>query len=472
MNRALVWFRNDLRLHDHVPLQRSLREADEVVPVFVFDPKLVAPDRCRDRMRMGPHRGRFWLESVQALRKSLRDLGSELVVRTGDPVEWVPKLAAAFGAERVHFHEEICSDEIDQEKAVCARLEAEGRSGKGAFGAPLLHREDLPFPIHELPDVFTQFRREVEKAWIVREPKPTPSRIPCPPVAEPGELPRPEELGFSELALDPRRVVELRGGEAEGLKRLRDFVFGSEALGHYKETRNGLLEVDDSSKLSPWLSLGCLSPRQVYAEVQRFEQTRYANESTYWLVFELLWRDYFKFLSLREGTRLFKASGVGRRKLPWKREPRLFEAWTKGETGYPFVDAFMKELVATGFMSNRGRQNVASFLAKSLGIDWRLGAAWFEAHLVDYDPASNWGNWQYAAGVGTDPRDRVFNVVKQGRDYDPEGAFMKRWLPELAPLDPRQVHEPWEHGGPRLLVPPQTAFTLSKRKKPKKGRRC
>jgi len=472
MKRALVWFRNDLRLHDHVPLQRALREADEVVPVFVFDPALVTPDRRRERMRMGAHRGRFWLESVAALRAALKDVGSELVIRVGDPVEWVPKLAAAFEAERVHFHEEICSDEIGQEQAVCKQLEAEGCSGKGAFGAPLLHREDLPFPIHELPGVFTQFRREVEKAWIVRAPKAAPTHIDTPPISEPGELPSPDELGFPQTEPDPRRVVALQGGEAAGLERLQAFVFSSEALGHYKQTRNGLLKLDDSSKLSAWLALGCLSPRRVHAEVQRFEQERYANESTYWLIFELLWRDYFKFLSLREGSRLFKASGVGHRNIPWTREPRLFEAWTKGETGFPFVDAFMKELFATGFMSNRGRQNVASFLAKSLGVDWRMGAAWFEAHLVDYDPASNWGNWQYAAGVGTDPRDRVFNVMKQGRDYDPDGAFMKKWLPELEPLDARQVHQPWEHGGARPIVDPGRAFTPpKKRKKGKKRRR-
>ncbi len=465
MKRALVWFRNDLRLHDHVPLQRALREADEIVPVFIFDPSLVVSNKRRHRMRMGAHRGRFWLESVSALREGLRRLGSELVIRVGDPVEWVPKLAAVFEAERVHFHEEICTDEIEQEQAVCRQLEADGRSGKGAFGAPLLHRDDLPFPIHELPDVFTQFRREVERAWIVREPKPAPTRIETAPVAEPGELPTPDALGFPQAELDERRVVELCGGEEAGLERLHAFVFEREALGHYKETRNGLLDRDDSSKLSAWLALGCLSPRRVHAEVRRFEQERYANESTYWLIFELLWRDYFKFLSLREGCRLFKASGVGHRNITWSREPRLFEAWTKGETGYPFVDAFMKELYATGFMSNRGRQNVASFLSKSLGVDWRMGAAWFEAHLVDYDPASNWGNWQYAAGVGTDPRDRVFNVMKQGRDYDADGAFMKKWLPYLAPLDAQQVHQPWAHGGPRPIVDPSRAFQPPKKRK-------
>ncbi|NJK88605.1 MAG: DASH family cryptochrome, partial [Myxococcales bacterium] len=260
--------------------------------------------------------------------------------------------------------------------------------------------------------------------------------------------------------VDPRVVMRFEGGETVGLARLREYLWSTDALRHYKETRNGVLEANESSKFSAWLGLGCVSARRIYAEVKRYESERVQNESTYWLIFELLWRDYFKFLALREGARAFMLSGISRRVLSWKGDEAAFDRWAQGQTGYPFVDAFMRELSATGFMSNRGRQNVASFLAKTLGIDWRWGAAHFEAELIDYDAASNWGNWQYVAGVGTDPRDRIFNVVKQGRDYDPDGVFVRRWVPELASVGIEHVHTPWSSGGTSgypnpIVLPPE-----------------
>lgn len=448
--RALVWFRADLRLHDHAPLTAALQACDEVVPLFVFDPRTWGPDPLIDWPRLGPHRARFWLESVAALRAALRAVDAELWVRMGDPSELVPAVARAFRCEAVYAQTASAFDEARDEAAVEARLDVPLERREGAT---LLHVDDLPFPVDELPDVFTRFRREVERSWRVRPELPTPARVPVPDAkvakeagCEAGELPAPEALGVGPLP-DPRAVLSFRGGEAAGLERLETWVFEADALGTYKDTRNGVLHPDESSKLSPWLALGALSPRRVHEVVRQYEDERVANESTYWLIFELLWRDYFQLLARREGPRLFRRSGVGRRDRPWRSDRRAFAAWVEGETGYPFVDAFMKELSATGFMSNRGRQNVASFLAKTLGIDWRWGAAHFEAQLVDYDPCSNWGNWQYVAGVGTDPRDRVFNVVKQGRDYDPDGAFVKRWLPELASLGPDAIHAPGAGSG-------------------------
>ncbi|MGF1508199.1 MAG: DASH family cryptochrome [Myxococcota bacterium] len=465
MRRAVVWFRNDLRVHDHQPLRRAVQQADEVVPLFVVDPRLWEDDRWTGRPRMASHRARFWLESVADLRRTFRRLGGDLLIRRGVPRDVVPEVARAFGADVVHVHEETCEEERRDEQAVRSALEANGQTLRTAFGSALLHRDDLPFPVPELPEVFTQFRREVERAWSVRDPKAPPEAVSVPALQEPGELPSLDELRLDDDAVDPRSVMVFRGGESEGLRRLRDYVFEADALRTYKETRNDLLEPNESSKLSPWLALGCLSPRTVYAEVQRYEAERVANDSTYWLVFELLWRDYFKFLALKEGRALFELRGVGQRMHRWQRDRGLFQAWADGCTGFPFVDAFMRELKATGFMSNRGRQNVASFLAKTLQVDWRWGAAYFEAHLLDYDVASNWGNWQYVAGVGTDPRDRIFNVVKQGRDYDPDGAFVKKWLPELQALHGDAVHTPWHAdapGYPGPVVDPSRAFLPAK----------
>ena len=227
-------------------------------------------------------------------------------------------------------------------------------------------------------------------------------------------------------------------------------MWEGDRLRAYKETRNGLLGMDFASKLSPWLSAGCISPRSIAAEVARYEAERVANDSTYWLLFELLWRDYMRFYALRHGARLFFPWGPrgpppqeAAAPYPWSPSPPRERAWALGATGYPFVDANMRELLATGFMSNRGRQNVASFFAKDLRLDWRRGAEWFESALVDHDPASNWGNWTYVAGVGADPReDRYFLIPKQAKQYDAEGAFMRHWLPELRAVATGALHEP------------------------------
>merc|ERR1712146_497896 len=211
------------------------------------------------------------------------------------------------------------------------------------------------------------------------------------------------------------------------------------------DTRNGLVGGDYSSKFSPWLAHGNLTARWIYHEVKRYEQERTENTSTYCLIFELLWRDYFRFVALQHGTAIFKPGGVQHKDVPCRHSPADFEAWQNGQTGFPFVDANMRELAKTGFMSNRGRQNVASFLTKDLQIDWRLGAEWFETLLLDHDPCSNYGNWNYAAGVGNDPRQgRHFNVIKQAKTYDPTAEYVHLWVPELRGLDAPQAHVPFK----------------------------
>jgi deoxyribodipyrimidine photo-lyase len=245
---------------------------------------------------------------------------------------------------------------------------------------------------------------------------------------------------------DARAALAFRGGARAAGERIRGWVWERGCLASYKTTRNGLLGADYSSKLSPWLAAGCVSPRTVAAEVAAFEAARGANESTYWLLFELLWRDFFRFSARGWGNSLFHVWGPRRAVTPgrvWRDAPSLFAAWAGGGTGYPFVDANMRELAASGFMSNRGRQNVASFLTKDTGHDWRHGAEWFEALLLDASAPENWGNWTYVAGVGADPReDRYFLIPKQSREYDGGGDYMRHWLPELAALPAAALHTP------------------------------
>ncbi len=442
--KVLIWFRNDLRLHDHEPLVEALKAQAQVLPVYCFDPRHFGTTAF-GFPKTGAFRAQFLRESVQALRTALQERGSDLVIRWGKPEVVIPSLAQAWQADAVYWHEEVTTEEITVEAAISSQLEAAGIAVKTYWGATLYHPDELPFPVAQLPDVFTQFRKKVEQRSTIYAPLPAPKRLPPFPTAiAPGDLPTWENLGLSAPVPDHRASLQFIGGESAGLARLHYYIWEADRLRVYKETRNGMLRADDSSKFSPWLALGCLSPRRIYQAVQDYEAERVKNESTYWLVFELLWRDYFRFVCAKYGDRVFYPSGLQNLPIPWKQDWEHFDAWRQGMTGYPLVDANMRELAATGFMSNRGRQNVASFLTKNLGIDWRMGAEWFESLLVDYDVCSNWGNWNYTAGVGNDARGfRYFNIPKQAKDYDPDGTYVKHWLPELQALPAQKVHTPW-----------------------------
>lgn len=445
--RGLVWFRADLRLEDAVALHAALAQCETVVPVYVWDPlwegewsrdwPWQAPAPRPDWGRMSPARMRFLAESVADLRRGLALRGAMLDERVGDSAEVCARLVrdgdfdGGVFAERGHAPEEWA-----QERALERALA--GRAGcHWVEGRTLLHPEDLPFEVDALPPVFTSFRNKVERAWRVRESLPPPAEVPVPGswVAGPprfaeGALPGPGPAGP-----DPRGLLRFEGGESAGQARLRHYI-GSGALAHYKQTRNGLLGPDDASRLAPWLSVGALSPRQVYEAVRAFEAQHGATEDTYWMVFELLWRDYFRFAAMQSGPDLFRKPALGGRHA---RARQAFASWCAGTTGDDFVDANMRELAATGYMTNRGRQNVASFLIHDLGVPWTWGAAWFEHHLLDFDVASNTGNWQYIAGVGADPRpQRRFNTAKQASDYDPNGAYRRHWLTPTPPFTPPQ----------------------------------
>jgi deoxyribodipyrimidine photo-lyase len=448
--RAILWYRNDLRIHDHEPLTLALDSVKELIPVYCIDPRWFG-ETSFSFAKTGPHRAQFLLESLTDLRHRLHSKGSELIIRWGKPEEVLPELARAFQAEGVFAHQEVTNEEKQVEEAVEHALFKTGITLELLWGASLYHLADLPMPVHALPDIYTQFRKQVEKMAEVRETFPTPEAIPTPAIPDPGEIPTLAALGLETPDHDPRAVLRYQGGETAGLERLNQYLWEQDLLKTYKETRNGLLGADYSSKFSAWLSMGCLSPRKVYEEVKRYESLRTKNSSTYWLIFELIWRDYFRFVAKRYGNRLFQSGGIKHDENPGKQDWKRFEAWAAGNTGIPFIDANMRELTLSGFMSNRGRQNVASFLVKDLGIDWRMGAEYFESFLVDYDPCSNWGNWNYVAGVGNDPReDRYFNIISQAKRYDPHGDYVRHWVPELASLPASLIHDP-AHAYPNQL---------------------
>ncbi|KAJ3611633.1 hypothetical protein NHX12_021648 [Muraenolepis orangiensis] len=419
---VICLLRNDLRLHDNEVLHWAQSNAEHVLPLYCFDPRHYLGTSVYNLPKTGPFRLRFLLDSVRDLRSSLINKGSMLVVRQGKPEDVVAELIKNLpSVSAVVFHEEVASEERAVERAVkdvCAHMKVKVHT---CWGSTLYHRDDLPFPhLARLPDVYTQFRKAVETQSRVRPLILSPDQVrPLPPGLEEGAVPTMEVLGQTEPEADPRSAFPCSGGESQALARLKHYFWDTDAIATYKDTRNGLIGVDYSTKFAPWLAMGCISPRYIYHQVHQYESERTANQSTYWVIFELLWRDYFKFVGVKYGNRLFHIKGLQDKSVPWKKDMALYNAWKEGRTGVPFVDANMRELAMTGFMSNRGRQNVASFLTKDLGLDWRMGAEWFEYLLVDHDVCSNYGNWLYSAGLGNDPREnRKFNMVKQALDYD------------------------------------------------------
>lgn len=444
--RAIVWFRQDLRLHDNEALLEALKMADEVIPVYVFDERIFLGKTSYGFPKTGKYRAKFILESVHDLRESLRKLGSSLIVRVGKPEEEIFKIAQQIKSSWVFCNRERTREEVQVQDALEQNLWSVGQEIRFSRGKMLYYTADLPFPVPHTPDVFTQFRKEVERYVKVREPLPAPDEdfSALTVKIESGEIPNLEDFGWDDFEPDSRAVIHFKGGETEALKRLNYYLWESELVKNYKETRNGLVGGDYSSKFSPWLAQGCLSPKKVYQELRKFEIERGGNESTYWLFFELMWRDFFRFMGKKHGDKIFFKGGTrGEADPHWRDDWKLFSQWAEGRTGVPFIDANMREINATGFMSNRGRQNVASFLIKDLRVNWQMGAEYFESLLIDYDVTSNWGNWNYVAGVGSDPReDRYFNILSQARRYDPQGEHVKLWIPELSYLPADKVHQP------------------------------
>lgn len=432
----IVWYRNDLRISDHHPLAESVATGN-TAGLYCFDPRHFR-DIQYGFKKTGSLRAKFLIESVQNLKKNLK---GNLIVKIGLPEEIIPELAKSIGAEAVYCSAEITSEEIKVERLV--RESMQDIPVYSFHTHTMYQPADVPFHLQHIPDIFTQFRKKVEKKSNVRDPFPIPDGLPEPyPNIDYGSIPSVEDLGLEPIEIDKRSVIPFKGGEDEAWNRLNHYFYKSDELRNYKFTRNGLLGENYSSKFSPWLAHGCISARFIHKKVEEYEKNIHKNVSTYWLKFELIWRDYFRYSAMKNGNKIFHLGGVQGKDLDKDTNSYKFEKWAQAKSGIPFIDANMRELNSTGYMSNRGRQNVASFLAQNLNFDWRWGAAWFESKLIDYDVCSNWGNWAYNATVGHDPRNRYFNIVGQARKYDKNGEYVRQWLPELKDLPSDFVHEP------------------------------
>jgi deoxyribodipyrimidine photo-lyase len=431
MRTSIVWFKTDLRLHDNETLVKAIEQSDEIVPVYCFDESHFKTTEFGFQ-KTGNFRAQFLLESLQDLDKNLRAIGSGLLIVRGKPEFELYKVAQKYNAQKLFAKKEVAYEEKQTEERAEKELWKLKCEIKTFSTSTLYHAQDLPFSIKDIPDVFTNFRKRIEKESSIREIFSAPLAIKSPNIPE-LQLPRLEQLGLIPSNIDVRAAITFKGGETEGYKRLHYYFTQTKAISNYKDTRNEMIGTDYSSKFSAWLALGCLSPREIYVELKKYEEQFGVNESTYWLIFELLWRDYFRFMMKKHRHQFFLQTGIKSNELNTNNHnEELLHKWINSQTGNDFIDANMLELKLTGYMSNRGRQNVASYLCNDLKLDWRYGAAYFEQQLIDYDVCSNWGNWAYLAGVGNDPRgNRYFNIEKQANDYDSKKTYRNLWLTKI-----------------------------------------
>ena len=443
--KAIIWFRNDLRVHDNESLIDGLQSVSDIYPVYVFDPRVMNGLTSFGFRKTGIYRAQFIIESIVDLRRRLQEKGSNLIVRIGHPEEVLFELARTLKTNWIFCNRERTDEEVKVQDALEKKLWSIGQEVRFNRGKMLYYTADLPFPVNHTPETFTAFRKEVEKFVSIRPPLPEPNRLPpLNPEVELGHIPTLKDLGYDDKRISSAKS-RFHGGESAGLEQLRYYFWEKDHIASYKKTRNEMLGWDFSSKFSPYLAQGCISPKLIYDQLKKYESERVSNQSTYWLFFELMWRDFFRLMGKKHENHIFKITGLKRLNKAWIEDQSLFNAWAEGKTGVPLIDANMRELNQTGFMSNRGRQNVASFLVNNLGINWLMGAEYFESYLIDYDPCSNYGNWNYLAGVGNDPREsRIFNIPSQSKKYDPEGTYIKHWIPELSQVPSAFIHQPEE----------------------------
>ena len=428
MTTSILWFRRDLRLRDH-PALLAAAVADRVAPLFVLDDGLLGPDAS-------PNRVWFMVETLRELARDLEASGSRLHVRRGRPEDVVPAFARETGATRVHVSRDYTPYGRRRDERVAGLLSAAGVELRRHAGVLVHEPEHLAAADGRYYSVYSPFRR----AWDRLEVRPVhaaPDRLPPAP-ALPDEPPAAALLDAVDAGPTADRGLLPPPGEPAARRRLERWLQGG--VDRYDETRDRLDDPDGTSRLSQDLRFGLLSAAEVVA------RSLGEGEGRRRFVAELGWRDFYAHVLWHEPD-LLRASFRPEMDAAFTTAPDdpSVAAWIEGRTGYPVVDAAMRQLTASGWIPNRGRMVVASFLTKHLLADRRIGERQFWRHLVDGDHASNNGGWQWAASTGTDPQPyfRIFNPILQGKRFDPEGTWIRRWVPELANVPPAWINEPW-----------------------------
>jgi deoxyribodipyrimidine photo-lyase len=424
---AVAWFRRDLRVHDHPALREALRRHDRVIPVLCLDDRILA-----GRHRSGP-RTQFMLECLVDLDAALRKRNSGLVIRRGDPAEEIPALCEEVGAAEVHASLDVTPFAVRRDERVRAALRGRGTEARMHPGVGAVDDVGAVLTAAGRPyTVFSPFWR----SWIDeprRDVLAAPRKLPAlPSRLAKGRLPSLASLGLEQELSDPPR-----GGEKAARERLARFLSGP--IHGYADDRDSLGR-ERTSRLSPYLHFGCISAREAEERLPRGQGPDAFRR-------QLCWRDFHHHVLLHfPGNAHSELQERYRGRIRWSRSRTAFEAWCEGRTGFPLVDAGMRQLRREGWMHNRARLVVGSFLTKDLGIDWRRGESWFMRMLVDGDEANNNGNWQWIASVGVDPQPpfrRIYNPARHQERYDPDNAYVRRHVAELRAVPDEYMREPW-----------------------------
>ncbi|MAD59138.1 MAG: deoxyribodipyrimidine photolyase [Flammeovirgaceae bacterium] len=423
MKKSIYWFRKNLRLRDNPSLFNVIKDNDEIIFIYIYDLQTYNP-KGLDIHEIGDFRKKFMMESVLDLEKNLKSKNIHLHTFEGDKFKILDEIKSSHGINTIYCSKEVgWYEEQDEKKLIEKNFEL-----IMSEDPHLIEEREIPFNLDNLPLIFTPFRKKVEKNSKIRDEI---REIPSVKKAIVNtKLKFLSKIEVNNIINHSNTAYPFEGGEKNALERLKSYLWESNNITKYKETRNGLIGTEYSSKFSAYLSTGSISPVTIYHEIKKFEREVKKNSSTYWLIFELMWREFFRYVSKKGKKNIFMINGINGNifNRNFNSDINLFKKWCNGETGQEFIDANMSELNSTGFMSNRGRQNVASYLINELDLNWTWGAAYFESKLIDYDVASNWCNWMYMAGVGNNVRNWAFNPSKQSEIYDKGGKFRSLWL--------------------------------------------
>ncbi len=425
MTTSIYWFTHDLRLDDNAILHQ-LQSSDSLICLYCVDPKWFKPWRYHVA-QMSAIKWQFLQDCLKDLNNQLKNLGQELFIAYQSPEQVIPSLVDTYSVDKLYVCRQFGYDErrvisdIEQKRDQLIIHEIDQST--------LFKASDMELGFPKLTSGFSPFKNKaLMNLDAIPLPLPKPTQLP----GKPLELvaAKPDHINTTAPDYLPQTSnvsALLQGGEFIAQRHLLDY-FSSNAIERYKQTRNQLDGFDNSTKFSAWLNTGSLSVRRVYDQICHYEQNRIRNDSTQWLVFELLWREYFHWLSLNQSSKLFSFKGLSKSPPLTGYYAERFQKWSHGNTQWPLVNACMRELKHTGYLSNRGRQIAASCFVNELQLDWRFGAAWFEHCLIDYQVSVNWGNWQYIAGVGVDPRGgRHMKLEKQQQLYDPDHKYINAW---------------------------------------------
>lgn len=450
MQKALVWLRRDLRLYDNAALHHALKESEQVWLAFIFDTEILKPLIKGEFDANGLKHDRrvdFIWQGIKQIDDQLREQGGGLIVRFGKPTECIPQIASELGVNTVFTNHDYEPSAIERDEIVAAKLEKQDIEFLTFKDQVIFEKKEILTNSNTVFSIFTPYKNNwlktlQEKGIAAYECNPKPGQLAAIPKKLSQPLPSLESMGFCPTGIESYLPPGSEGGQAF----LEDFLH---RIDQYQIGRD-FPAIKGVSYLSTHLRFGMLSIRGLVREAHR-RMLAGSMGATIWLS-ELIWRDFY-FMILANHPRLAKGASFkpDYDNITWESgttAKKLFAAWCEGKTGYPLVDAAMHQLNQTGYMHNRLRMVVASFLTKDLGIDWCWGEAYFAEHLNDFELSSNNGGWQWASSSGCDaqPYFRIFNPITQSEKFDPEGKFIKRYLPQLEKLSKKSIHAPWKAG--------------------------